>query len=284
MNAGRCFAGIIGAVIGDAVGVPYEFKSKESFHCVSMRGHGTYNQPAGTWSDDSSMMLATIRSLVDNGGKISLSNIMDNFAKWYYHGEFTPYGKTFDCGRTTSAAIEKYTRLISNGVAPETAVFCCGGDEFEDCGNGSLMRILPLAFINATSEDVANVSALTHAYPTAMDYCNRYVNLARRLYANPTGGICTLVREDEVKNDGYVADTYDAAVWCVATSESYKETILKAVNLGGDTDTIASVAGGLAGLIYSVGGRKGIPIPWVKKVAKSKEITLLLQKFIQVIV
>lgn len=272
------FAGLLGAIVGDALGVPYEFCPKGSFECTGMTGYGTHGQPAGTWSDDSSMLLATVWSLIDNEGKVNLKDIMNNFTAWLYHGRFTPYGTVFDCGGTTSNAIEKCSRLRNNGVSWETAVKACGGTDEFDNGNGSLMRILPLAFVGATSEEVAEVSALTHAHPIAMGYCNLYVNLARRL-CRKDGFVVSPVTSAEVKSSGYVVDTYNASLWCLVNSSSYKEAVLKAVNLGADTDTVASVTGGLAGIVYGVGGKRGIPKEWIEQIARIKDIKILLHQF-----
>ena len=87
----KIYDAIIGLVIGDALGVPYEFKDRNSFECTDMVGYGTYNQPKGTWSDDSSMTLATIES-ISRLGKVDIEDIANNFIKWLYYGEFTPYG------------------------------------------------------------------------------------------------------------------------------------------------------------------------------------------------
>ena len=130
--------GVMGLVVGDALGVPVEFKDRESLRqdpVTSMRGYGTYNQPPGTWSDDSSMTLALLDSLKDG---LDYKDIMDKFVAWYDKGKYTPHGKMFDIGIATRQALSRY----KNGLA---ALECGGQDEYDN-GNGSLMRILPILF------------------------------------------------------------------------------------------------------------------------------------------
>lgn len=264
----RLSSAVYGAIIGDALGVPYEFKERGSFNCSGMIGYGTHNQPAGTWSDDSSMILATCKSIKENGGKIVIEDLKVKFREWLIEGKYTPFGEVFDCGNTTRDA-------ILTGVAR--------GDECSN-GNGSLMRILPLAFIDSTDEEIRAVSAITHSHWISQEACVIYVNIIReslkpfyrektdpyaipyeikkeRVY--PWDHVFDVVHsmnlpkpfdrlhyidslpEEEIQSSGYVVDTLEAALWCVLTSKDYDECVLKAVNLGGDTDTIACLAGGM---------------------------------------
>ena len=129
--------GIMGVVVGDALGCPVQFESREEVarHPVTgMRGYGTFNLPAGSWTDDSSLALALLESIKRNGG-IDYTDIMDNFVKWLDDGEFTPYGYAYDIGRGTMNAIRKYKR----DHKPHEA----GSTTENNNGNGSLMRIMP---------------------------------------------------------------------------------------------------------------------------------------------
>ena len=131
----RIKGGLIGLIIGDALGVPVEFKSRLFFEknpLMSMRGYGTHNQPPGTWSDDSSLMLCTMEALINDD---ALSTIANKFMMWYYNKLWTPYGEVFDIGRSTARAI----RRLWSGVDPENSGCISEGSQ----GNGSLMRILP---------------------------------------------------------------------------------------------------------------------------------------------
>lgn len=252
-------AAIYGLAIADAIGVPVEFRKRGSFYVDSMVGHGTHNQPAGTWSDDTSMTLATCDS-IKKCGAIDLQDIFEKFRRWYFDDAYTIDG-LFDCGCTTGKALE-----IGKGDESEWAN-----------GNGSLMRILPLAFIDASDQEIEAVSALTHAHQISKTACVIYVGIARRLLAGE--GLKSITRsmeceipfhkirsiyslnEEEIKSTGYVVDTLEAALWAVATTDNYRDAVLKAVNLGDDTDTVAAVAGGLAGIMY---GMDGIPKEWIE--------------------
>ena len=145
----KIYDGLIGLIVGDAMGVPVEFNSRDSFKVTDMTGYGTYDLPAGSWSDDSSMMLATVESIA-RLGEIDTDDIMKNFVRWVNDGEFTPYGEMFDIGRATRNAIQRYVA----GIPAEQ----CGGIAEWDNGNGSLMRILPLAFTDCDYETVNAVS------------------------------------------------------------------------------------------------------------------------------
>ncbi len=129
---------IIGFIVGDALGVPVEFESRESLKInpvKDMREYGTYHQPKGTWSDDTSMTLCSMESLV-NG--LDYNDLMDKFSNWMKSGYMTARNEVFDIGIGTQDAIHRFL----NGT---DALSCGGKDEFDN-GNGSLMRMLPVAF------------------------------------------------------------------------------------------------------------------------------------------
>lgn len=304
--------GIMGICVADALGVPVEFRSREELKkdpVNGMRGYGTFNQPVGTWSDDSSMMLCLADSLSRG---LDYGNVMQNFSKWLFHGKFTPHGESFDIGSGTYRAIMRY----KEGEKP----LLCGGKEESDNGNGSLMRILPLIFYlraeygSAFTENdeamqiIDNVSSLTHAHKRSVIACGIYLSVASKLIdgdevddAVSTGfekamkyyrnkemyvkelshfnrieedGFNNLLEED-IKSSGYVVDTLEAALWCLLNTESYSECVLRAVNLGKDTDTVGSVAGGLVGIYYGYGN---IPKEWIDVIAREEFIENLCEK------
>ena len=175
-NENRYAAAVLGLVVGDALGVPAEFKSRMELKenpVTDMIGYGTHNQPAGTWSDDSSMVAATMEWLSEMGdAEPDYAMLMDKFSSWLLHGDYTPYGNTFDCGISTSRAIMNY----GSGMEP----LQCGGQSDYDNGNGSLMRILPAALW--MSEELAgehvsgtdfifNLSSVTHAHARSKAGC-----------------------------------------------------------------------------------------------------------------
>ncbi len=260
---------IYGAIVGDALGVPFEFLSRDCFRASDMVGYGSHDQPPGTWSDDSSMILATCASVKEKG-RVDYPDIMDRFYQWYSHGAYTAGGSVFDIGLTTARALQRY----GNGIAP----LQCGEKTVRSNGNGSLMRIIPLAFLDVQDSAVDNVSRLTHAHEISLLACRIYVLIARELLSGNSihsilwdlhceepfkrlNFLSDLERK-EIMSTGYVVHTLEAALWCLAHTESYEECVLAAVNLGEDTDTTAAVAGALAGIVY---GYEGIPTRWLRK-------------------
>ena len=255
---------VYGAAVGDALGVPYEFCGRGSFECEGMDSGGAHGQPAGTFSDDTSMMLATCDSIRANRGRIDCEDMRRRFCEWAFKGEYAVDGVVFDIGSTVSTAL-----FEGHG---------CAG--VRSNGNGSLMRIAPLALTDASDDEVRAVSAITHAHEVSTESCVAYVHVLRDLAAGAsvieaTGGVSVFDYEfvpdipiSEVNSGGYVLHTLDAALWCLANTASYRECVLTAVNLGSDTDTTACVAGALAGARYGCGS---IPAEWLEAL-RGKEI------------
>ncbi len=241
---------LYGLAVGDALGVPFEFFERGTFECDGMTGFGTHGKPAGTWSDDTSLTLATCDSIREQGA-VEPGDIRRRFRAWLDLGAYAIDRDVFDVGGTTA-------RAIRSGVG-------CSGER--DCGNGSLMRIVPLVFTDATDEEIETVSAITHAHETCKVACKMFVRVAREL-ANGASVDYALrdyfdvVRRDEsqVSSGGYVLDTLLAAFWCLGNTWDYRGCVIRAVNLGRDTDTTAAVAGALAGIAYGV---ESIPGEWV---------------------
>ncbi len=283
----KVYDGIMGVVVGDALGVPAEFKRRGEFHIDGMTGFGSHNRKPGTWSDDSSLTLALVDSIAHKGG-IDYNDIMENFLRWYRYAEFTADGEVFDIGNATYRALWRYMK----GAKPLE----CGGTDERDNGNGSLMRILPIAFTKANSEEIMNVSALTHAHRIAKNACLVYVELARRLIdgmdrfsaLKSVAELCgnELARlqniadipENEIESSGYVVHTLEAAVWCLLKYDNYHDAVLAAVNLGRDTDTTAAVTGGLAGIAFG-----NIPDEWIGAIAKKDWIEWHCDRFQSVV-
>lgn len=254
---------VYGLAVGDALGVPYEFQARDTFRAAEPIGGGFHGQLAGTFSDDTSMTLATCESLRAKQGAIDADDMRSRFLAWLERGVYAIDGTIFDVGITTRRALE-----AGHGLDGE-----------HDCGNGSLMRMLPLAFTEANGSEIAQVSAITHAHPVACRACVTYVHVARDLAAGatvpeaiariadteaPFGRLPEIasLECEQIRSSGYAVDTLEAALWCLATTESYRACVLAAVNLGDDTDTVAAVAGGLAGIVY---GMEAIPHVWIDK-------------------
>ena len=299
---------VLGHAVGDALGVPVEFKSRkllDKYPVEDMGKHPTVDLPKGSWSDDTSMSLCALKSLAK--GKIDFDDIMQNFAKWYYDSEFTPTGYTFDIGLICMDAIKRYKR----GVEP----IKCGGTNEYDNGNGSLMRIHPFALylyrkdmpIKEKIDIIHKASCLTHAHRRSQIGCGIYSFVlwgileenhisgavsglidALKFYSNEPEINHYIERLDnfenkkreDIKSSGYVVDTLEAALWCLFNTNSYKDCVLLAVNLGDDTDTVGAVAGSLAGALY---GYSELPCSWLNNLVKKEEIEKMCLDFAKIL-
>lgn len=303
--------GIIGVAVADALGVPVEFKSRKELKknpITDMIGNGTYNMPKGTWSDDTSMTLATIDSIIQKGN-IDTNDIADKFLNWFRKSEYTATGKTFDIGRTTLQALAKYELKID--VANN-----CGEDDEYSNGNGSLMRMLPIAYYCFSKqlkdkeilELVKEVSSITHKHEVSILGCYIYVKFAIELLNGNNKELayqnikrlkydlfekCNIQRyeriiendikiysEDEIKSTGYVVDTLEAVLWLFLNFNDYNKTVLKAINLGDDTDTVGACVGGLAGIYYGI---ENINTEWKSNLIKYDYIVNICNKFDEIL-
>ncbi len=302
-----CFLGL---AIGDALGVPVEFQSRRQLTekpVTKMLGFMSWNQPPGTWSDDSSLAFCLAESLTKG---YDLEDIGRKSLAWMIDGYWGAHDEVFDVGNTTKIALQ---RLKSGRNS-----FLYSGERDEASnGNGSLMKIAPAAlyFHNVHDDQLWNaihdISAITHAHFRSCFCCFVYCKYLIGLYKGEEklealrkasesirqfidsknfsttetqllDRIFTLkiadAKEDEIKSSGYVLHTLEASIWCLLTTSSYKEAVLKAVNLGGDTDTTACVTGALAGVYY---GMDEIPQHWMEQVARREDIIDLAKRFAQ---
>lgn len=297
---------LLSIATADALGVPVEFKPRaylKEHPVTNMQEFGTYNQPKGTWSDDTSLTLCLAESIIEG---LDLQKLANKFVAWKNDNYWTPHGWVFDIGIGTRIAIER----LEKGEKPELA----GGFDEMDNGNGSLMRILPLIHftkdlsIEHRFEWAKKVSSLTHAHIRSVLACFYYLEFAKKIiegkdkwqaYANLQIEFLNYIEsikinpleiqkfsrllfddiskenEDNIESSGYVIHTLEASIWCLLTTNSYSEAVLKAVNLGKDTDTTGAVTGGLAGLIYGV---DSIPKEWLKTLARKEDIINLSKK------
>lgn len=241
---------VYGAAIGDAMGVPYEFMPRGSFECHGMTGHGSHNKPAGTWSDDTSMILAEIDCWADTG---SLDDVMSYFRRWYYDEEYTVDG-LFDVGMTTADAIES--------GKPQCHRL--------DSGNGAVMRCVPLAVLPVEKREAMRSLKATHGSQESVHACSFLYDLATRMAYS---GIADCPAECPDAAGGYCWDTVEASIWALNGSSSFEDAVLMAVNLGGDTDTNACVAGALAAIFY---GR--VNDEWLSQIRGREIIDRVLEK------
>lgn len=293
--------GIIGFIVGDAMGVPLEFKKREIFKdnkIMDMLEYGSHNMPKGCWSDDSSMVIATMVSIIKNKGTINYIDIMNNFMLWAEKGMFTSNNRTFGIGRTTLNALKCYR--YRNEFKEYKNPINCGQGKINDNGNGSLMRILPIAYYsyynNLKDNDIYNlvkdISSLTHSHQISILGCFIYVlfiigllkgkekkniyNGIRKYnyskffskdiisyYSRLLDNDISKLKTDDINSSGYVVHSLEAVIWCFINNNSYEECIIEAINLGDDTDTIGALVGGLSGIYYS-----DIPNKWLSAIKR----------------
>jgi len=312
MNLGeRVYGAVLGHILGDIIGIPYEGSRRRNvdvnaimkFRCLKYRGECV-------WSDDTALTLATIDALVSYG--YSLEAIANNFIQWYVNGKYSSHGRPFGIGRTVRRALNN----LLKGKPPTSSGL---KDEFSN-GNGSLMRIMPVPLyfhcrdLKTVIEKVHEVSAITHAHPRSLVGCGLYsimvyyiirgydkhkaydrmVEEANRIYGSwePFSSemykyYSRIIKKElpylsrkEIKSTGYVVYTLEAILWLFLNSRNYVETIVNAISLGHDTDTIAAIAGSLAGLYHGI---RGIPKEWITCIPRLEWIMELINKYIEAI-
>ena len=286
-STSRLRGGIYGLLVGDALGVPYEFSRPEQLPAredLEMNPPSAFPRaharvPPGTWSDDGAQALCLLASLLDRDG-LDLGDFSTKVCAWYDEGYMAVDGLVFDVGVQTGHAL----RALRSGVEPRLA----GPAAERDNGNGSLMRALPLALWHVGDDvelvrDAYDQSRITHGHARSRVCCAIYCLWARRTLegdADPwAAATATLramvvpgseeeealeghVRPDEPaegRGSGYVIDTLRSARQVLAAHDTYEGVVKSAISLGNDTDTTACVAGGIAGVRY---GEEGIPERW----------------------
>jgi len=303
----RIAGGIEGALVGDALGVPVEFSGRDARDAdpvAEMRAGGTWGQPAGTWSDDGALLLCAVEGLTKDYSPEYLGQL---FVRWMKDRHWTARDEVFDIGGATLTALGR----IDAGVA----IAAAGVTGEDENGNGSLMRILPVALRFAPrvpdaelTRRAMEVSRITHAHPRSQLACAFYCLTAAALLRQRTpeeayahareaiqpclgkfpsersafdrilsGKISRLARSD-IKSSGYVIDTLEAALWCLLRHASFQGAVLAAVNLGGDTDTTGCITGGLAGVAH---GRAAIPRIWLETLPRREELNDLVAAFVR---
>ena len=284
----RLEGAIYGHLVGDALGVPYEFQSPERISEVEWRGHGTHDQPPGTWSDDGALMLALLDSLLTAG--FDTADQARRALDWHDEGRYAPGGLRFDIGGATSTALAR----LRGGTSPEEA------GATDALGNGSLMRILPLPLVFRAAErdelvDLAvRASRVTHGSAEAQVACALYAFVVARLLSGETDRAGTLeaaradlravlaagglrgsrvaaAPQDALRSldgfeawpgrsgRGHVVDSFWSAWDAFAAADGYRQTVERSVSYGNDSDTTAAIAGGLAGVYWGIGS---IPSAW----------------------
>ncbi len=257
--------GIVGVVVGDALGSPAQFKRREVFRekpITKMEYCDAFDTPAGSWTDDSSLTLAGLDSLIESNG-YDINDMADKFVNWLKKGEYTPFGYPYDIGFGCKLGIEVYSRTKD----PYTS----GGDDQMNNGNGSLMRIMPVCLysylmnkngkwtIDECIKSIHDASGITHRHLRAKMACGLYFFMAKHViddreekslitclqegineglkyYGNDISNMTEMayfgrlfelnefksVESKDIRSTGYVLDTIEASVWRVITTDAYE--------------------------------------------------------------
>jgi ADP-ribosyl-[dinitrogen reductase] hydrolase len=283
-NEERYLACLLGLACGDAVGTTVEFKPRGSFQPLTdMVGGGPFGLKPGQWTDDTSMALCLAESLIECNG-FDPDDQMQRYVRWWREGYLSSTGRCFDIGNTVATALQRFRKTgdpYSGSTDPYSA------------GNGSIMRLAPVPMFYADDLQqvvyyAAESSRTTHGAQEAMDGCRLFgVMLARALRGGTKaeilfdshlalfseGELAPTIwdialgrykdkRRDEVSGTGYVVESLAAALWCFWQTDSYRDAILLAANLGDDADTTAAVCGQIAGAFYGV---EAIPESWLAR-------------------
>ena len=281
----RAVGALIGLAVGDAVGTTLEFHPRDSYEPLTeMIGGGPFCLAPGEGTDDTSMALALADSLLADPN-LDPDDLMTRFVAWRDNGKYSCVSECFDIGRTTSDALDWWEQTgdpLAGSTSPKSA------------GNGSLMRLAPVALVHwqnrpRLADVAARQSRTTHAAPEAVSACIAFANvLADAIAGMPKDEVLRARRDDyageiaaimvgqwrgqprsAIKSTGYVADSLEASLWSVDQTDDFRSAVLLAANLGGDADTTAAITGQLAGALYGV---SGIPSDWLSKLAWREQI------------
>jgi len=291
MNADRYRGCLLGLACGDAVGTTVEFKTRGTFSPITdMVGGGPFGLKPGEWTDDTSMALCLGTSLIKCGG-FDPADQMERYCRWQGEGYLSSNGLCFDIGNTVSGALRRFRKSgepFSGSTDPMSA------------GNGSIMRLAPVVMffapdVAAVQHYAAESSRTTHGCDEAVDACHLLSAVLLQALAGadkeevlaadlqPRGdgrGLCSSIMsiqrggyrdkgEAEIRGTGYVVESLEASLWCFATTDNFRDAILRATNLGDDADTTAAICGQIAGAYY---GAKGIPASWIEQLTMAAEI------------
>ena len=277
---------LVGLAVGDAIGTTVEFSRRGSFDRVTdMVGGGPFGLRPGEWTDDTSMALCLAASLLQCRG-FDPKDQMDRYLLWRDEGYQSVNGACFDIGNTVSAALRRFE---ADGEP------FAGSTDPRSAGNGSIMRLAPVAIAHHRNESLVAECAgassrTTHGAEECVDACRMLGVVLARLIAGGGRGVITSLDpadirsetlraiaegkyagkpEAEIRSSGYVVHTLEAALWCFDRESTFEGAVLAAANLGDDADTVAAVCGQIAGAFH---GLSGIPERWRERVAWKSEL------------
>ena len=290
----RARAALVGLAVGDALGTTVEFEPPGSFEPLTdVVGGGPFKLEAGQWTDDTSMALCLAESLIETNG-FDPHDQMERYCQWWKQGYYSSNGSCFDIGNTVHGALSRYL---------ETGISYAGSTDTYSAGNGSLMRLAPVAMAFANRPVTAVVlagesSRTTHGTRECVDACRYFAGLLVGLIngesketvlakdysplaglwdteplapaiAEIAGGSFKVKDPPDISGTGYVVTSLEAALWAFHRTSNYREAVLAAANLGNDADTTAAICGQIAGACYGV---SDIPENWLNKLALKEEI------------
>lgn len=319
---------LLGAAVGDAFGVTFEFLPSHTVAQYDLENmHGADVEPdvpsywglripSGAWSDDTSMAVATMESIVENGGEINPTSLMKYFVSWWEDGAYCSIDYPFGIGQAVAKALGKF----ENGIPAEE----CGGTRVRDNGNGALMRIFPVVLYLRDElsgepeqkvrayETICAATRITHAHPISQvsnliyaEFLNSVLDGAtipdayRQTVASCSSDLGGFIEENGwedalhaharilatdflaidrslLEPTGYVVHTFEIVLYALLHSSSYKEAVQTAVSFGGDTDTYAAIAGAVAGVAH---GAESIPAEWLERLKRRDYLESLAFRF-----
>ncbi|WP_241300803.1 ADP-ribosylglycohydrolase family protein [Burkholderia stabilis] len=298
----RLRGGLLGLLVGDALGVPYEFHDAASIPppaAIDMTPpHGFERAhdgvPPGTWSDDGAQALALLDALLHDRD-LNLDTFAGNLQDWFHRGAFTPDGRVFDVGLQTQRAFH----ALAAGKAPAVA----GPDGERDNGNGSLMRCFPVVMVAASRDEAIRLackqSVVTHGHVRSQLCCALYCLTALGIVEGQSAPDAVRAAEDDLlaryertndeielkvvldgrfdapQGSGYVVDSFWSSIHCLLSTGSYEDCVKRAIALGNDTDTTAAIAGSLAGALY---GEPALPERWIATLRGKEKVEGWLAK------
>jgi ADP-ribosyl-[dinitrogen reductase] hydrolase len=280
----RAVGSLLGLAVGDALGTTLEFTSRDTCPAITdIVGGGPFHLKAGQFTDDSSMALALADSLLHDSN-LEEYDFAQRLCRWWRTGEYSCTGDCFDIGNATRQALEHFE---------ETGNPIAGSTDPRSAGNGSAIRLAPAAIRHWSNPHLladvaARQSRVTHAAPEAVDACVAFgailgeavggmsrEDVLRARYGYNAGvgrvmaGSWRGKHRDQIKSTGYVVDGIEAAMWSIASTDSFEGAVLLAVNLGVDSDSVGAMAGQFAGAIY---GASAIPAHWLAKLSWADRI------------
>ena len=288
----RALGAFVGLAVGDALGTTLEFRERDSYEPLTeMVGGGPFRLAPGQWTDDTSMALCLAECLIARNG-LDERDLLERFCRWFEDGENSCTGRCFDIGNVTASALMHFR---------STGDIHAGPTDPRTAGNGSLMRLAPVALRYWNDPDALRDAARRQSYTThgateCVDACEALaLMLANAIQGKPLSdvlspsygstlcnGVRTIIagswrgkRREEILSSGYVLHSLEASLFCVGSTGSFEEAVLKAANLADDSDTTAAITGQLAGAVY---GLSGIPRRWRQTLAWNGRIESLAKR------